>query len=79
MISELSKDELMVDIYGTWHIWKERCTPVFEHTTLTEHQVLELIKEDLFILGSYLMEARKDDSIGARSMRDEEDGGRNEV
>ena len=54
MGSALSKDELMVAIYGVWHVWKERCRRVFQQTIATESQVLDFIRDDLLLLGTYL-------------------------
>lgn len=52
----LSKDELIVAIYGAWHIWKERSRRVFQKCFMPELQILELIKDDLLLLGAYLHE-----------------------
>lgn len=54
-IADLTKDELLVAIYGVWHVWKERYRRVFQHSSLSAAQVLELIKDDL--LGPILLPA----------------------
>jgi hypothetical protein len=55
MTDNLPKDECMVGIYGLRHIWKERCRRVFQLKVMTEAQFIELIKDDLLLLGIYLM------------------------
>ena len=54
MTGALTKDELMVAIYGVWHIWKERCRRVFQQSSLTESMLLDLIRDDLLLLGTHL-------------------------
>jgi hypothetical protein len=61
----LSKDELIVAIYGAWHIWKERYRRVFQKSFMPELQILELIKFDLLLLGAYLHEREGVDEPGA--------------
>jgi hypothetical protein len=55
--NSLSKDELIVAIYAVWHIWKERCRRVFQNSEMPERQLLERIKDDILILGTYLQAA----------------------
>ena len=60
MSGSLSKDELLIAIYGIWHIWKERCRRVFQGQIVAESQLVEMIKEDLLLLGTFLEEQRQD-------------------
>ena len=60
----LSKDELVVVIYGAWHLWKERCRRVFQNSSMSERQLLEMLKDDLFLLGTYPQEKAGDDELG---------------
>ena len=53
MGTTLSKDELMVALYGVWHIWKERCRRTFQQVTTTESQLLDFIRDDIFLIGAY--------------------------
>jgi hypothetical protein len=55
----LSRDELIVAIYAVWHIWKERCRRVFQNSEMPECQLLERIKDDILILGTYLQEKQR--------------------
>ena len=54
MCSVLTKDELLVAMFGVWHVWKERCRRVLQQVIATDDQVLDLIREDFLLLGTYL-------------------------
>ena len=54
MTTKLSKDELMVAIYGVWHIWKERCRRIFQQAALSEQQLVDLLRDDMLLLGTHL-------------------------
>ena len=62
MSDSLTKDELLVAIYGTWHIWKERCRRVFQQGILSEVQIVELlIKDDLLLLRTHLLKITQEE------------------
>ena len=44
----------MVAIYGVWHIWKERCRRVFQHSSLPENLLIDLLRDDILLLGTHL-------------------------
>lgn len=54
MASSLRKDELLITIYGAWHLWKERCRRVFQQAVTSEAQLLDFIRDDLLLVGSFL-------------------------
>jgi hypothetical protein len=62
--NSLSRDELIVAIYAVWHIWKERCRRVFQNSEMPERQLLERIKDDILILGTYLQEKQRGEVPG---------------
>ena len=64
MTASMSKDELMVTIYGVWHIWKERCRRIFQNTFITEMQLLDLIRDDLMVLGSFIHARTQENNLG---------------
>ena len=64
MTASLSKDELMVAIYGVWHIWKERCRRTFQDVSLTEVQLLDMIRDDLLVLGSSIHARTEENNMG---------------
>ena len=61
MCDSLTKYELLVVIYDTWHIWKKRCRRIFQQVILSEVQIVELIKDDLLLLGTHLLEITKEE------------------
>jgi hypothetical protein len=42
-LNSLFNDEMIVAIYGVWHIWKERCRRVFQNSAMLERPLLEMI------------------------------------
>jgi hypothetical protein len=64
MSRNLAKDELVVAIYGAWHFWKERCMRVFQNTYSNKHQLMDIIKDDMLLLGSYLHEKLRENESG---------------
>jgi hypothetical protein len=60
--STLVKQEFA--IYAIWHIWKKRCRRVFQNSEIPERQLVEMIKDDILILKTYLQEKRRGEEPG---------------
>jgi hypothetical protein len=62
---------MIVAIYGVSHIWKERCRRVFQNSAMPEHQLLEMIKGDILVLGMYLLEKQRGSEPGIMPVHSE--------
>ena len=63
MAASLTQDDLLVVIYGVWHIWKEMWRRVLQQAVATETQLIDLIRDDILLVGSYWAGRHEDQEL----------------